>query len=93
MELNPVITKDLDVIQGAGAVGMTGYLNFLSGSERFKNLLTTTSGQCFELLELRADINLRISRSLSDLFDLLFEFDQGFLKLEKRTAWHCGSGE
>jgi len=93
MELHPVVAEHLDVVQGAWAVGMTRDLNLLSWREGLKNLLATARSKRFELMKLGADINLGVARTLPDLFNLLLKFNQGFLELEQRTAWHGESRE
>ena len=92
MELNPVITEHLDVIQGAGAMGMPRHLNFLRRCEVGEDLLSAASGQGFQLQKLLTHIHFRAAGQLADLLDLLLQFNQRLLKFEQMTTGHSSVG-
>ena len=57
MQFDPVVAEHLDEIQRARTLRVTGDLNFLSGSQPLKDLLTPTGCEGLQLLQL-ADINV-----------------------------------
>ena len=88
VELHPFITDHLDVIQGAGPLGMARHLNLLGRAQRFKNFGAPAGGQGFQLEQLLAHIHLRIARKLADLLDLLLELNNRLFKLEQGATGH-----
>ncbi len=67
---------------------MPGNLNFLSRAQGTENLISTPGCERFQLQQLLADIDLRISCQLTDLLDLLFELHQRLLKIKQWAACH-----
>jgi hypothetical protein len=88
VELKELIGDHLDVIQGAGALGVAGHLDLLGRGQRGKDLTAPAGGQGFELQQLLADIHLGIAGQLADLLDLLLELHQGLFKLEQGASGH-----
>ena len=91
VQFNPVVAEHLDEIQRARTLRMTGDLNFLSGSQPLKDLLTPTGREAFQLLKLLRDVDFRISGQLTDLLNLLLQLDERFFELKQGATGH-GSG-
>ena len=88
MQFDPVVTEHLDEIQGAGTMRVAGHLNLLGRRQPLENLLTTTGGQGLQLMQLLTDIHLGIPGELTNLFDLLLQFNQRLLEFQEGTARH-----
>ena len=92
MEFVPLIGEHLDVIEGAGALGVAGHLDFLGRGEAAEDLDPSPGRQGFQLVQLLADVHLGILGQLADLLDLLLQFHQGFFELQQWTAGHKREG-
>ena len=82
MQFDPVVAEHLNEIQGAGTMRVAGYLNLLSRGQPLEDLLTTAGCQRLQLMELLTDIHLGIPGELTNLFDLLLQFNQRLLKFQ-----------
>ena len=88
MQLQPLISNHLDVVQGAGPLGVAGHLNLLGRGERREDLAAAPGGQGLELQQLLAHVDFRIAGQLTDLLDLLLQFHQRLFKLEQGATGH-----
>ena len=88
VQFKELIGEHLDVIQGAGALGVAGDLDLLGRGERREDLAAAPGGQGLELQQLLAHVNFRITGQLTDLLDLLLQFHQGLFKLEQGATGH-----
>ena len=92
VELVPLIGEHLDVIEGAGALGVAGYLDFLGRAEVAEDFDPPAGRQGFQLVQLLADVHLGVLGQLADLLDLLLQFHQGFFELQQWAAGHKREG-
>ena len=93
MQLQPLISNHLDVVQGAGPLGVAGHLDLLGGRQGIEDVFATSGGQGLELQQLLTHIHLRVASQLADLLDLLFELNEGFFELQQGAAGHGGDGQ
>ena len=49
MQLQPLISNHLDVVQGAGPLGVAGHLDLLGGRQGIEDVFATPGGQGLEL--------------------------------------------
>ena len=77
-----VTGEELEVVEGVGAGGMADDLDALPGGEVGVELVALLLELGFERLDLGAGVGDVLGELGLERLDFLFEFDQGFFKLE-----------